>query len=854
MFAWFSSIGFPDVKGRPLVRVATGDWNQSGDNPPVNHYVYGFLIREQGDDFEVFTPGLDTWKLHKTPARTPEYKRVGYEKADLAKMVTAYLRARRQHERPREPWFGPVFGRRLGNRTTAFILAWACWRNGRDDLAARLCNHAAGMKREWGNIDEPPPPLFSAATNEIALNQMWELVETFGNPKVTRKQLLERIRRFVRNYPMSKHQKSAKETVALLERMVKEDAEHARRRRVGKPFKQLGKEEQIAELIFQLRDQNGQQRMQPGACDIFDCIGGKDDTAAHKLVKIGYAAVPSLIEHLDDERFTRSIGFHKVFYFSHHVLRVNDCALAILEEIAGQHFWTASSTFSYMSQDKMAGETRQRVRAWYAVFKKKGEKGLLKELTERGDDRSAEMGRRLLKRYPKGALRALVRGARATKIGPVRANLVDLIASCNGEEPVQFILQEVKDGPLALPRLTAAEALHKVGRPEGLAAMIGWWQEDINLKRNDKKWEEHPASWASSIARFLANCGELKGIQTLAKDLHKHPVTSRLHVIAALSGEEEEPGFKRIPPRDPAKAAVAIEALLIHALDDREESGDSESFPETRVCDAAAHVLNRLYPKKYSFDRSAHPKVRDRQLVIMKNVWGSANRLPALPVPEVKRIALIPENTLRPLLDKYLAAAGDQRLAVRNKIEKLGLGVLPSILDRRDKASVKSEQAAWNDLAKRMSCIVAEVEVGERWAKPNEDPQKRLELLRGKPFDAKLLLAVMGRFLKDLPRNGGGIRVVAVRGGDSTGFSIRFDFTAKPKDAKGPPSQWGFSESVKIGRGVVYNQFAIRSETGLAALQAEYAELEEVLAQAYSAAPDKLIDIRIQIVAEWRDQ
>src|SRR4029077_20857770 len=107
---------------------------------------------------------------------------------------------------------------------------------------------------------------------------------------------------------------------------------------------QLGKEEQVAELIFQLRDQNGHPFMQPGSCDIFDRFGGsKKDTAAHKLVKIGYDAVPQLIEHLDDQRFTRSVGFHRNFYFSHHVLRVSDCALEILEEIAAQHFWTASS-------------------------------------------------------------------------------------------------------------------------------------------------------------------------------------------------------------------------------------------------------------------------------------------------------------------------------------------------------------------------------------------------------------------------------------------------------------------------------------------------------------------------------
>ena len=37
----------------------------------------------------------------------------------------------------------------------------------------------------------------------------------------------------------------------------------------GKPFAELREEEKIAELIFQLRDQNGRQWSQPGSCDVF---------------------------------------------------------------------------------------------------------------------------------------------------------------------------------------------------------------------------------------------------------------------------------------------------------------------------------------------------------------------------------------------------------------------------------------------------------------------------------------------------------------------------------------------------------------------------------------------------------
>ena len=142
-----------------------------------------------------------------------------------------------------------------------------------------------------------------------------------------------------------------------------------------KPFEQLSKKEQIAELIFQLRDQNGHQFSQPGSCDIFDPISVKQDTPAHRLVKMGYDAVPQLIEAMEDQRFTRSVGFHRNFYFSHHVLRVGDCALTILERITGRSFWEASSTFSYMSKDQKAAETKKIAQVWYEEFKKKARSG-----------------------------------------------------------------------------------------------------------------------------------------------------------------------------------------------------------------------------------------------------------------------------------------------------------------------------------------------------------------------------------------------------------------------------------------------------------------------------------------------
>ena len=103
----------------------------------------------------------------------------------------------------------------------------------------------------------------------------------FNDLKVSRPQLLQRYERIAKSFPKTSRHVLATETVALLKQMIKEDEEHTAIRKNGKPFDLLSKNEQVAELIFQLRDQNGHQWMQPGDCDIFGDFGEtENDTAA----------------------------------------------------------------------------------------------------------------------------------------------------------------------------------------------------------------------------------------------------------------------------------------------------------------------------------------------------------------------------------------------------------------------------------------------------------------------------------------------------------------------------------------------------------------------------------------------
>jgi protein-S-isoprenylcysteine O-methyltransferase Ste14 len=383
-FQWFSRLGFLDVKGRKFVRVATGKFFTSNGSPLMNTYVRGFLLEEKGDRFRVLTLSLTEQPYQKSAADAAVHEQVGFDVIELKQGAAAFLKAQgspsKGLDREPRPWGGSD----LHGGTEMFVLAWACWRNGLDDLAGQLFDQTATNGYGYLSDQTPKQPLQKLVADDLAHTEMWRAVVAFGNAAIPRPQLLRQFEHIVKHYPESPHHKDAKAAVALLRQMIKEDADH--QKKAARPFDQLDKQEQIADLIFQLRDQNGRQMTMPGFCDIFDSgdwegesrwwsvprsealepTGRKGDSPAHRLVNMGYDAVPQLIDHLDDERFTRSVGFRRSFYFSHHVLRVNDCALAILEQIAGRRFWSPSSTFSYMSKDKQAPETKRKIQAWYA--------------------------------------------------------------------------------------------------------------------------------------------------------------------------------------------------------------------------------------------------------------------------------------------------------------------------------------------------------------------------------------------------------------------------------------------------------------------------------------------------------
>jgi hypothetical protein len=619
-FRWFDGLGFPELSKCQLVRVATGvAWQEQG-KPPHNSYHRAFLLSDEGQRFTIFTASLDRQTFEKTGPGKPEHQKVGYELLDFEKEVATFLdhyeSEAGQHRLWREEWRTP---REL------FLLAWVSASRGHSSLVNRLLDRArqeAALATESRRA--PNKDFYQAVADNIAESKMWKTVVAFGHPDTSRKELLAQFAWLAKNFPKSPHAQRVRETVALLEKMVAEDEAWA-----GKPARaraQWTQQEVVADLIFQLRDQNGHQWSQPGSCNIFaeDFAWRRSSkkSPARQLVEIGALAVPQLIAALGDQRFTRSVGFHRNFYFSHFVLRVGDCAEAILERIAGRRFWEPRSTSAAMLKDGQLEEVRKKVQAWWDEFQQKGERRMLVEGTAIGNWNSHEQAQRLIEKYPESALAAIRDGVRQTSDEYVYANLVQAAGELKGEEALAFMRKQLQ-APYFTARVTAARKLLDRGHDEGMKMMIEEW----GVAR--------PTGTPACLIEFLLWSGRVDTVQVVGNNLNKRPARLVGEVIAATSWDWDDHQKSA-----PAVVHEAINALLVTELDDtRPDRGlvasvNGMEIKNPRLCDLAGEALAGRWNKPELFDLGGNLEARDRQRVALANLWRAKHGMTPLRPPQ----------------------------------------------------------------------------------------------------------------------------------------------------------------------------------------------------------------------------
>jgi hypothetical protein len=470
-------------------------------------------------------------------------------------------------------------------------------------LALVLCVSAA-------RADEEETPKDNTRLIVDVDARYWKALAKCRDPAIPRRQLLADFKALTLAHPESKHAHVWRQHAALLARMVREDEERARR---PPGPRQLSRREQIADLVFRLRDQTAPNDEVGlwGLVDVFLPRNGR--TPAHQLAAFGYDAVPALLDAVEDERLTRG-------WAGSCPLRVGTCALIVLEKIANRDFRDCIGDYEI----ERTAAARKKAKAWWKEAQQKGEQRMLTEGTERGDDNSYRDGQRLVERYPGVALNAIAKGVGRSKNGEVRRALLYEARLIKDARVIDLLRQELK-GPHWQSRTCAAHLLHRRGRAEGVKAMIEEWR---SLPREAS--EPH----ARALIECLAETASPKAIAALGAGLDKRAANLRVEVVRAAWAA------LRLGPS--GEARTILEQLLVACLDDtavyaRELWGpDRWRYENFWACELAAHALAEAWSPAVSFQFSATEAERDRQVLGIKNYWRLKQNLRPLGVPAAK--------------------------------------------------------------------------------------------------------------------------------------------------------------------------------------------------------------------------
>ncbi|MBK8041059.1 MAG: hypothetical protein IPK22_28580 [Verrucomicrobiaceae bacterium] len=653
-YEWFSTLGFPEVKGAKWAEVTQTYDSFMGDETGT-HKLHGFLITETDKDFFILLPDLTVKTMPKGVSKTPFQIRGTFEERPFPAWAAEQLKTL---QNPPKDGFRR-FGDYLGNKAQAFAFSYFCWRRGEADLAAKFYTEAQKLN---AHREKPPASMLEALEIELGHAAMWDAVLRMGGGSLSgsswgsggnlepREKVLEAFRRIIRLFPRCEHIERAKATITTLERMVAEDAKHP-------PLTQpqldaLPPEPRIAELIWRLRDQNGHQMSQPGSCDIFD-YDPKNNTPAHQLLEIGYPAAPALIEALTDDRFSRSVGFGRNFFFSHTILTIGDCAQQILNRMTGQDFYSAGSTSGYMSNEDKMRTVQTSARAWWADYQKKGLKQMLVDSLSEGKTSPNALVEQLKKTDASAVETAVLAGAAKTQNDWLLRQFIDQIASLKTPTATEALVKLMKKHSSAEVRLGAAARLLNLNHPDALPTVLYEWTTHTppSPGRYDDAFE--------AMIDILASSGSDRAIQALASRWEACSTSQRLQIIEAISTrmrpKPESFSFRsEVKPHPPSPEALTrVIELLVHALEDTQARygtsggrGDYE-YSDPRICDHALWALHELEAAKYSFSPKAGRRQRDTERIAAANQWRKEHAQPLLPLPPPPGPKLPPTEALR---------------------------------------------------------------------------------------------------------------------------------------------------------------------------------------------------------------
>ncbi len=570
--------------------------------------------------------------------------------------------------------------------------------------------------------DEP----LSYLTNEIIPREEYRrIVRNFEDLSISRETLHEELVRFVQVFPTFGKTAQATQLRDNIKLLVDEDAKHT----LDIDLESLPVNERIAELIYQLRNQESGplMSMQYHHARLQANANPATSEPCWKLYRLGFDAVPQLIEAISDSRPSRIVEFPRTLSDNIQILTIGQCAELILFQFSEDRTEFRSDSTS---------ERQAAYRTWYAGVEKIGVKEHLIGIVEKGELSMEKQALLLARFYPEAALKSIPIGVDRTKITATRRGSYEVMSTF-GELGAEYLVDQfaIETEPSLL--MTLAKLLSHSHSEIAFEFILRRFEayRDLKVTKNRAYYEDGTyTAHLQELAEFLVRSNRVEAIITLKNSMDSLPLSVRGAIVNGYNRDQEKEISQSVMD--------AIEALLIHELSDtgREHIRFSTGRFDWRVCDHAASALNKLHPNRYAFNMKLVTYKLDRQRMNAINEYRSRGGLPRVTIHENRPTVQADEQKVLRLVQQFLQNDESKRMVAETELMALGLSAYPAIEKQTKRGSLNdSEQKQLRNLLHRMSQIMQEVKISGDSPKLGEPVLRRLRELEGKQMTSEVL-------------------------------------------------------------------------------------------------------------------
>ncbi len=600
-FTWFSQLDVISSRGLPPLEVWTGGSSHGADGPSTATAMTkpGFLLKQDGKNFTVLGLWLLTEDYIESPATAVPFP-VHHEPRRLDDFAEAFLASGGY-------WGGYEFNSPTAPpKTKAFLLAWHCWTQGRNDLAARVLGSLNQMPLGVGRENPKPRETLRATMSPLLAEYLFQtILASFANPRLSRPALLAKLRLFQQQFPESPEVPSARQLAGHLASLVSD--EEANPLLSEEALVRLPPAAQARERIRLLRDEGLP-------------FSGPDGENSRKLQELGEAAVPALIEALDDNRPSRYTDFASHWTNSMHgrLRSIGEQAGSVL----GSVFPTTLKKFGYVDvfapTPDLPSPRRLEAREIWAEYQSKGRRQYLIEAVAKGESDMYGQARSLATEYPDDAGEAVLKGYGHLEWNH-KSSVLELLDKIKHPGCLALLQTELEKGENFYVKSAAAVSLRNLGHGEATLAMAREWRQlrvfaDLDGSEN--------------IISFLASADDPHVVQQLTENFSERPYRIKEAVLSALAGAYTK-ASGRTGPTSPRIQSL-IEETLAASLPNEEElwTGSGGGYRNPSLGDQAARSLSSLLPERYRFNPSAPFADRQQARHECLNAWKKSRGLP----------------------------------------------------------------------------------------------------------------------------------------------------------------------------------------------------------------------------------